>query len=185
MAARAAGPRVCGRGRVRSGGRPAAARGAEDRRRCPARPSGLRVFPHRRARPAIAGAGDGRRWRVLVRAEVPRPPRSAAKSREPPALHRRRAARRVRSSLCLRVHRRRVDVQSAGSGSPAAQSQGGHLRPQSVSGARTGDRPRPPSFPRFGEIWPEVRAFIRTGRFTAGASRMPPASDRLDDGRRR
>jgi len=30
---------------------------------------------------------------------------------------------------------------------------------------------------RFAEVWPEVRAFIRTGRFTSGATRTPPASD--------
>ena len=38
---------------------------------------------------------------------------------------------------------------------------------------------------RFSEVWPEVRAFIRTGRFTAGAERTPPAGNRLDDGRKR
>ncbi len=27
---------------------------------------------------------------------------------------------------------------------------------------------------RFAEVWPEVRAFIRTGRFTTGANRTPP-----------
>jgi hypothetical protein len=30
-------------------------------------------------------------------------------------------------------------------------------------------------YARFAEVWPEVRAFIRTGRFTASADRVPPA----------
>ena len=29
-------------------------------------------------------------------------------------------------------------------------------------------------YPRFGEVWPEVRSFIRTGRFSASANRTPP-----------
>ncbi len=43
---------------------------------------------------------------------------------------------------------------------------------------------------RFAEIWPELLAFIRSGRFTNAANRMPPIVDRrsaivdrLDDGR--
>jgi hypothetical protein len=30
-------------------------------------------------------------------------------------------------------------------------------------------------YARFGEVWPEVRSFIRTGRFSASANRTPPA----------
>jgi hypothetical protein len=30
---------------------------------------------------------------------------------------------------------------------------------------------------RFAEVWPEVRAFIRTGRFTPSANRTPPTAD--------
>jgi hypothetical protein len=30
---------------------------------------------------------------------------------------------------------------------------------------------------RFADVWPEVRAFIRTGHFTSGANRMPPVGD--------
>jgi hypothetical protein len=33
-------------------------------------------------------------------------------------------------------------------------------------------------YPRFGEIWSELRAFIRDGHFTAGADRMPPRDNR-------
>ena len=29
----------------------------------------------------------------------------------------------------------------------------------------------------FSKIWPDVRTFIRTGRFTTSANRTPPASD--------
>jgi hypothetical protein len=29
-------------------------------------------------------------------------------------------------------------------------------------------------YARFGEVWPEVRSFIRTGRFSASANRTPP-----------
>jgi hypothetical protein len=32
---------------------------------------------------------------------------------------------------------------------------------------------------RFADLWPELRAFIRTGRFTADVVRLPPASDPL------
>jgi hypothetical protein len=32
-------------------------------------------------------------------------------------------------------------------------------------------------YERFAEVWPEVRAFIRTGRFTEAASRTPPEGD--------
>jgi hypothetical protein len=31
-------------------------------------------------------------------------------------------------------------------------------------------------YPRFAEVWPEVRSFIRTGRFTPDANRTPPAA---------
>ena len=34
-------------------------------------------------------------------------------------------------------------------------------------------------YTRFAEVWPEVRAFIRTGRFTPAANRTPPAGDPL------
>ena len=33
-------------------------------------------------------------------------------------------------------------------------------------------------YTRFGEVWPEIQAFIRTGRFTSAANRAPPAADR-------
>jgi hypothetical protein len=36
-------------------------------------------------------------------------------------------------------------------------------------------------YTRFGEIWPEVRAFIRDGRFTETAVRTPPQRDALAD----
>jgi hypothetical protein len=36
---------------------------------------------------------------------------------------------------------------------------------------------------RFAEIWPELLAFIRTGRFTSAASRTPPAVDSAGSGR--
>jgi hypothetical protein len=29
-------------------------------------------------------------------------------------------------------------------------------------------------YPRFAEVWPEVRSFVRTGQFTAAANRTPP-----------
>jgi hypothetical protein len=32
-------------------------------------------------------------------------------------------------------------------------------------------------YARFAEIWPDVRSFIRTGRFTLSANRRPPAAD--------
>ena len=32
---------------------------------------------------------------------------------------------------------------------------------------------------RFADVWPELLAFIRTGRFTAGANRAPPSGDPL------
>jgi hypothetical protein len=32
-------------------------------------------------------------------------------------------------------------------------------------------------YARFADVWPEVRAFIRMGRFTASADRTPPADD--------
>jgi hypothetical protein len=35
-------------------------------------------------------------------------------------------------------------------------------------------------YTRFGEIWPDVRAFIRTARFPATADRTPPLRGRLD-----
>jgi hypothetical protein len=38
-------------------------------------------------------------------------------------------------------------------------------------------------YTRFGEIWPDVRAFIRTARFTATADRTPPQRDSLDAAR--
>jgi hypothetical protein len=31
-------------------------------------------------------------------------------------------------------------------------------------------------YARFGEVWPEVRSFIRTGRFSASANRTPPGA---------
>jgi hypothetical protein len=34
-------------------------------------------------------------------------------------------------------------------------------------------------YERFAEVWPEVRAFIREGRFTAAANRTPPDPSRL------
>ena len=34
-------------------------------------------------------------------------------------------------------------------------------------------------YSRFAEVWPDVRAFIREGRFTATAERTPPAQDAL------
>jgi hypothetical protein len=36
-------------------------------------------------------------------------------------------------------------------------------------------------YARFAEIWPEVRAFIRTGRFTRAANRTPPLATRKED----
>lgn len=38
-------------------------------------------------------------------------------------------------------------------------------------------------YTRFGEIWPDVRAFIRTARFTATANRTPPQRDNLNAAR--
>ena len=38
-------------------------------------------------------------------------------------------------------------------------------------------------YTRFGEIWPDVRAFIRTARFTASADRTPPLRDNLNAAR--
>lgn len=32
-------------------------------------------------------------------------------------------------------------------------------------------------YTRFGELWPDIRAFIRGGQFTAGANRTPPPED--------
>jgi hypothetical protein len=32
---------------------------------------------------------------------------------------------------------------------------------------------------KFGDVWPELRAFIRTGRFTSAMNRTPPAGDAL------
>ncbi|MGH9308450.1 MAG: hypothetical protein ACRD1U_03705 [Vicinamibacterales bacterium] len=40
-------------------------------------------------------------------------------------------------------------------------------------------------YARFGDLWPEVRAFIRTGRFTSSAIRTPPAAGMLPRGQRR
>jgi hypothetical protein len=34
-------------------------------------------------------------------------------------------------------------------------------------------------YERFAEIWPELLAFIRTGRFTSSANRTPPLGDPL------
>lgn len=34
-------------------------------------------------------------------------------------------------------------------------------------------------YTRFAELWPELREFIRTGRFTSAANRIPPAGDPL------
>jgi hypothetical protein len=36
---------------------------------------------------------------------------------------------------------------------------------------------------RFAEVWPELLAFIRTGRFTSTANRTPPSGDPLAGGR--
>ena len=38
-------------------------------------------------------------------------------------------------------------------------------------------------YARFAEVWPEVRAFIRTGRFTSAAVRTPPSGDPFARGR--
>jgi hypothetical protein len=38
-------------------------------------------------------------------------------------------------------------------------------------------------YARFAEVWPEVHAFIRTGRFSDAANRMPPVDDALARGR--
>lgn len=38
-------------------------------------------------------------------------------------------------------------------------------------------------YARFAEVWPEVRSFIRTGRFTSAANRTPPAADMPARGR--
>lgn len=37
-------------------------------------------------------------------------------------------------------------------------------------------------YERFAEVWPELRAFIRTGRFSAAADRTAPANDALAHG---
>ena len=37
---------------------------------------------------------------------------------------------------------------------------------------------------RFAEVWPELLAFVRTGRFTGAANRTPPAGDPLAANRR-
>lgn len=37
---------------------------------------------------------------------------------------------------------------------------------------------------RFAEVWPEVSTFIRTGRFSDAANRMPPLDDPLSRGKR-
>ena len=39
-------------------------------------------------------------------------------------------------------------------------------------------------YARFAEVWPEVRALVRTGRFTAGADRTPPSDVSLERARR-
>jgi hypothetical protein len=39
-------------------------------------------------------------------------------------------------------------------------------------------------YARFAEVWPEVLAFIRTGRFSDTANRVPPADNALPIGRR-
>jgi hypothetical protein len=39
-------------------------------------------------------------------------------------------------------------------------------------------------YARFGEVWPEVRAFIRSGHFTPSADRTPPARETPAGGRR-
>jgi hypothetical protein len=36
---------------------------------------------------------------------------------------------------------------------------------------------------RFADVWPELLAFVRSGRFTPAATRTPPAGDALADGR--
>jgi hypothetical protein len=36
---------------------------------------------------------------------------------------------------------------------------------------------------RFADVWPELLAFIRSGRFTSAATRTPPTGDALADGR--
>ena len=40
-------------------------------------------------------------------------------------------------------------------------------------------------YTRFGEVWPELRAFIRDGRFTLAADRTPPEQDALARGKSR
>jgi len=40
-------------------------------------------------------------------------------------------------------------------------------------------------YARFAEVWPEVNTFIRRGRFSDAASRMPPVDDALAHGKRR
>ena len=40
-------------------------------------------------------------------------------------------------------------------------------------------------YTRFAEVWPELLAFIRTGRFTGAANRTPPTGDPLADSRPR
>ena len=37
---------------------------------------------------------------------------------------------------------------------------------------------------RFAEVWPEVKTFIRTGRFSGAANRMPPLEDSVSRGKR-
>jgi hypothetical protein len=39
-------------------------------------------------------------------------------------------------------------------------------------------------YTRFAEVWPEVLAFMRTGRFSDAANRVPPADNALPRGRR-
>jgi hypothetical protein len=39
-------------------------------------------------------------------------------------------------------------------------------------------------YSHFADVWPEVRTFIRTGRFSAAADRTPPASTSLEKARR-
>jgi hypothetical protein len=36
---------------------------------------------------------------------------------------------------------------------------------------------------RFAEVWPDLLAFIRTGRFTSAADRTPPAVEDIGAGR--
>ena len=39
-------------------------------------------------------------------------------------------------------------------------------------------------YERFAEVWPELLAFARTGRFSVAADRSPPVTDGLSGGGR-